>query len=510
MFDKLIDRHLSERATRKRWTVCLCGSTRFSAAFTEASLLETLAGRIVLTIGAATKSDAEHFGGMHPGDLARLKDELDLLHFAKIDRADEVLILNVDGYIGDSTRRELYYARLCKKSIRFLERPEGDRVSYNLEYRNPTNGAPVYYYRDGYDTPLPFPDRKDGAVNISQTATPHEQVTDVQSGAIVDELAAVDFHKLADIVAASPLLNDSRVQVRSTERGRNWFQDIRPAHPITDVEMREWRSGDPVLPPSEWVYSYSTRDNNGRVDMFQRRPETEPAAPYVSETDPPVALRTFAQWFAVRYGSSVADGLRVGIDLANGDISAELLAEIDPEAADSLRRDVQAAIRRDMEITAAGLRSPSRDWADFAERKIGARQYTQEFQDKCIHANERRELIAAMGGVVWGLHCPDCGRDRERPASVEQMRSEGVAKLTELIERGDVVYPKPGEFVETTDGGRVSIPSKEYTANTLYSGRSAYSSAAMCLHSQLDSAGHCKSCGEYAYQGDNPDELEAL
>jgi hypothetical protein len=46
---------------------------------------------------------------------------LDLLHFYKIDLAHEVLILNVEGYVGESTRREIAYARLMGKRIRWLE-----------------------------------------------------------------------------------------------------------------------------------------------------------------------------------------------------------------------------------------------------------------------------------------------------------------------------------------------------------------------------------------------------
>lgn len=46
------------------------------------------------------------------------------LHLRKIDLADECLILNVDGYIGESTGRELAYAREHSKVIRFLEDPE--------------------------------------------------------------------------------------------------------------------------------------------------------------------------------------------------------------------------------------------------------------------------------------------------------------------------------------------------------------------------------------------------
>lgn len=101
--------------------VCLCGSTRFWREFQAAGLRETLAGKIVLSIGAASGTDEEHFGDMPREEQDRIKRELDELHLRKIDLADEVLILNVGGYIGESTRRELDYARSLGKTIRFLE-----------------------------------------------------------------------------------------------------------------------------------------------------------------------------------------------------------------------------------------------------------------------------------------------------------------------------------------------------------------------------------------------------
>jgi hypothetical protein len=101
--------------------VCLCGSTRFSDAFRKANLDETLSGNIVLTIGCDMRSDAELFYGMPEEAKAKIKRDLDELHLRKIDLADEVLILNVDGYIGSSTRNELEYARAHRKLIRFLE-----------------------------------------------------------------------------------------------------------------------------------------------------------------------------------------------------------------------------------------------------------------------------------------------------------------------------------------------------------------------------------------------------
>jgi hypothetical protein len=117
--------------------VCLCGSTRFWKAFQEAGLRETLAGRIVLSVGCATASDEDH------GITADQKARLDDLHLRKIDLADEVLVLNVGGYVGESTGNELAYALALKKPVRTLEpmdleawRAERSRKSNATAMRN--------------------------------------------------------------------------------------------------------------------------------------------------------------------------------------------------------------------------------------------------------------------------------------------------------------------------------------------------------------------------------------
>lgn len=92
--------------------VCLCGSTRFKQAFLDANLRETLAGRIVLSVGCFMHADSEPI-------TPEQKQALDVLHKQKIDLADEVLILDVDGYIGDSTRSELTYAEVQGKRVRW-------------------------------------------------------------------------------------------------------------------------------------------------------------------------------------------------------------------------------------------------------------------------------------------------------------------------------------------------------------------------------------------------------
>jgi hypothetical protein len=104
----------------KNTIVCLCGSTRFAKAFQDAQLYETLAGKIVLTIGCNMKTDFI-FGQMPEDEKVTIKIKLDELHLRKIDLADEVLILNVGGYIGESTARELAYAKSQGKIIRYLE-----------------------------------------------------------------------------------------------------------------------------------------------------------------------------------------------------------------------------------------------------------------------------------------------------------------------------------------------------------------------------------------------------
>jgi hypothetical protein len=103
--------------------VCLCGSTRFSEAYREANLRETLAGRIVLSIGCDFKSDQAL--GLTDADKARL----DALHLKKVELADEILVLNIGGYVGDSTRKEIEYAKSEGKRVRYLS----DEVSETKE-----------------------------------------------------------------------------------------------------------------------------------------------------------------------------------------------------------------------------------------------------------------------------------------------------------------------------------------------------------------------------------------
>ena len=47
------------------------------------------------------------------------KAVLDALHLRKIDLADRVLVVNPGGYVGESTRQEIDYARAAGKPVSF-------------------------------------------------------------------------------------------------------------------------------------------------------------------------------------------------------------------------------------------------------------------------------------------------------------------------------------------------------------------------------------------------------
>jgi len=94
--------------------ICLCGSTKFTAVFNQVNRDLTLAGYIVLSVGCHVHSDEEL------GITAGQKAALDELHKRKIDLADAVLVLNVDHYIGTSTKGEVEYASRIGKRVGYL------------------------------------------------------------------------------------------------------------------------------------------------------------------------------------------------------------------------------------------------------------------------------------------------------------------------------------------------------------------------------------------------------
>lgn len=110
--------HLLTEPTRPK-IITLCGSTRFHEEFVRANYELTMAGAIVLSVGFYPH--ATHLHGEGVGATTDEKVALDELHKRKIDLSDEILVLNVGGYVGDSTRGEIAHAEARDIPVRYLE-----------------------------------------------------------------------------------------------------------------------------------------------------------------------------------------------------------------------------------------------------------------------------------------------------------------------------------------------------------------------------------------------------
>ncbi|MBQ3572461.1 MAG: hypothetical protein IJA15_06515 [Clostridia bacterium] len=95
--------------------ITLCGSTRFKEDFLKEQKRLSLEGNIVISVGL--------FG--HSGDnevfTEGVKEMLDDMHKRKIDMADEIFVINKNGYIGSSTRSEIEYAIKTNKKVNYME-----------------------------------------------------------------------------------------------------------------------------------------------------------------------------------------------------------------------------------------------------------------------------------------------------------------------------------------------------------------------------------------------------
>ena len=102
--------------------ITLCGSTKFKDEFIKAQKDLTLKGNIVISVGLFGHSgDNEVWENMDEGTLTKTKEMLDDMHKRKIDLADEIFVINVGGYIGESTKSEIEYAKSTGKKVNYLE-----------------------------------------------------------------------------------------------------------------------------------------------------------------------------------------------------------------------------------------------------------------------------------------------------------------------------------------------------------------------------------------------------
>ena len=103
--------------------ICLCGSTRFTSEMLFIQWRLSKQGNVVLGWNALPDwyyigEDKTHIADQEGEEVKRVIDET---HLRKIDLSDEVLVLNIDGYVGESTTNEILYALKMGKLVKFLE-----------------------------------------------------------------------------------------------------------------------------------------------------------------------------------------------------------------------------------------------------------------------------------------------------------------------------------------------------------------------------------------------------
>jgi hypothetical protein len=105
--------------TTRAEVVTLCGSTKFKDEIHAENMRLTMAGSLVISLGVFGHTDLPDYDWTT--DASDLKRMLDAMHRQKIDMADHVHVVNVGGYYGESTAREIAYARASGKTVTFME-----------------------------------------------------------------------------------------------------------------------------------------------------------------------------------------------------------------------------------------------------------------------------------------------------------------------------------------------------------------------------------------------------
>lgn len=106
-----------EEESKKEWRklkkyniITLCGSINFKDEFLKVQEKLVLKGNIVFT--------PNFFDNIKKEEISlETKEMLDKMHKQKIDMSDEIYVINQGGYIGESTKLEIEYAKQKGKKL---------------------------------------------------------------------------------------------------------------------------------------------------------------------------------------------------------------------------------------------------------------------------------------------------------------------------------------------------------------------------------------------------------
>ena len=99
---------------KKAKIITICGSMKFKDEIMRVAIQMELAGNVILTPILPINDD----------EAVCTKEEVIVLgemHKEKINLSDAILVVNVNGYIGNSTKSEIEYAKAQNKEILYFE-----------------------------------------------------------------------------------------------------------------------------------------------------------------------------------------------------------------------------------------------------------------------------------------------------------------------------------------------------------------------------------------------------
>ena len=97
--------------------ITICGSAKFEDHWHQVARILTLDGHVVYEMAVFPS----HMNSNKDWYTEPQKTILDWVHLCKIDNSDAVVVVNVGGYIGESTAREIRYAESQHKPVYYLE-----------------------------------------------------------------------------------------------------------------------------------------------------------------------------------------------------------------------------------------------------------------------------------------------------------------------------------------------------------------------------------------------------
>lgn len=137
---------------KKYKVITLCGSTKFKKEFQEVQKKLTLEGNIVISVGLfGHAGDSEVWENQDENTLTDTKKMLDDMHKRKIDMSDEIYVIDVGGYIGESTESEINYAKRHNKAVRYYSQENlSDVHRFAFQKLTPTEHADLTTYEDAF------------------------------------------------------------------------------------------------------------------------------------------------------------------------------------------------------------------------------------------------------------------------------------------------------------------------------------------------------------------------